>query len=219
MPFKNGEKHHNYKHGHAAGRKSGAYKSWLAMMSRCSEHSKDTRPNYAGQGISVCKRWAESFENFLLDMGERPEGSSIERIDSTGNYEQGNCKWATSKDQARNKKTTLFVDICGEKLCLKDASEKYGVSASTIYRRYHNGLRGSDLIYEKNRNRFVTCEKKASSKISRDDAVSIIESVRCGASQASMAKQYGLSQSSISAIVNGNTWREVYESFHSNKGI
>lgn len=85
-------------HGHASDRYSPTYITWMSMRQRCSRSKY-----YAGKGIKVCSRWESSFENFLDDMGERPEGHTIERTDRLGNYEPSNCQWVTSNTQNRNR--------------------------------------------------------------------------------------------------------------------
>lgn len=95
-------------HGHSVGgTMTPTYRAWRAMKYRCYVETCSFYPLYGGRGITVCDRWLESFENFLADMGERPKepkGLSLDRIDNDGDYEPGNCRWATAKQQARNRR-------------------------------------------------------------------------------------------------------------------
>lgn len=83
---------------------SPTYNSWRAMLARCYDSKHQQFKDYGGRGISVCQRWAGSYADFAADMGERPPKTSIDRIDPDGNYEPGNCRWATPTEQNRNKR-------------------------------------------------------------------------------------------------------------------
>lgn len=81
---------------------SPTYMSWAAMLTRCSNPNQECYKYYGALGVTVCDRWRKSFENFLADMGERPDGKTLDRESPFGNYEPENCKWSTPKEQANN---------------------------------------------------------------------------------------------------------------------
>ena len=90
-------------HGHG-GKWTPTYRSWIAMKGRCHYPANASWQYYGGRGITVCDRWRDSFEAFLADLGERPEGKTLDRIDPDGDYEPGNCRWATPKEQRANQR-------------------------------------------------------------------------------------------------------------------
>lgn len=91
-------------HGHTKnGRRSPEYRCWERMKTRCQNSNNNGYKNWGGRGVSVCKRW-HSFKNFYADMGSRPEGLTLERRNNDGNYEPGNCYWATWKEQNNNRR-------------------------------------------------------------------------------------------------------------------
>lgn len=134
-------------HGHTThSGQSKTYNTWTNMISRCYRKSAPRYPAYGGKGISVCQEWKTSFAAFLADMGERPDGSTIDRIDSTGNYEKMNCRWASIGDQQRNRKNNVNITIHGITKCLEDWSESSGIHKSTIAYRFSSGWSEDDLL-------------------------------------------------------------------------
>lgn len=113
------------------------YKSWRAMVQRCTYPKHVAFPRYGGRGITVCAQWRK-FENFVADMGIRRFGLTLERKDNAGNYEPGNCKWATWAEQSRNSKLNVFLVYQGLRLCLTDWSRKTGIGITTLLWRLNH---------------------------------------------------------------------------------
>ena len=118
------------------------HRSWLSMITRCygSDPSRGDFHLYQGAGVQVCHRWRESFLNFLADMGPKPSNRhSIERIDSRGDYELANCRWATPKEQARNTSRNRRISHRGITLTLVEWSERTGLKREVIADRLNRG--------------------------------------------------------------------------------
>lgn len=124
------------KHGHSTGfRKSRTAASWHNAKTRCFNSMNAKYPQYGGRGITMCQEWAQNFMVFLRDMGECPDGLTLERIDVNGNYEPGNCRWATNREQSRNKRNTVFVEIGGNRITLTEFAATSGVSYKYLHYR------------------------------------------------------------------------------------
>lgn len=209
MAFLPDKLHHGYDHGHATGGKySPTYRTWLAMRDRCRPHNAVDKPYYAGKGITVCPQW-EDFNVFLSDMGERPHGKTIDRIDSNGNYEPNNCRWAGQTEQSENRSTTKIILFNGESVTLSYLSREYKIPTTTIYTRYKNGIRGEALVCNKNRNYLRVGSKSASAKLSESDVVKIKQMLEDGTPSHAIAKTFGVSGPAISDIKRGVTWGHV----------
>lgn len=116
--------------------KSGSrtYRAWKEMRKRCAYSNSKTFKDYGGRGIKVCARW-NSFENFLADMGECAEGRELDRLDVNGDYEPSNCRWATRKEQMRNKRNTAWIVIDGNKKSLAEWCEIFGAAQRRTHAR------------------------------------------------------------------------------------
>jgi len=121
-------------HGEGHSNKTPEYRAWSNMKERCSNPRRDNYSQYGGRGIQVCDRWRASYQAFLLDMGRRPSSShSLDRINVNGDYEPTNCRWSTAREQQGNRRTTLFIEINGERLRAIDVARAIGVPRSTLY--------------------------------------------------------------------------------------
>jgi len=114
------------------------YKSWIAMRHRCSNPNHIAFHRYGGRGISVCSRW-DSFENFLADMGKKPIGCSLDRIDNNKGYSPENCRWASHREQSNNTKQNRLVSYGGANYTISQLSEKLGINYNTLYSRIQRG--------------------------------------------------------------------------------
>lgn len=108
------------------------------MWSRCAYEKHPAFSHYGGRGIVVCDRWKD-FRNFLTDMGERPDGTSLDRIDNDRGYEPGNCRWATDIEQHNNTSANRILVVRGEALTLSQWARRTGLGVSTVRERLRRG--------------------------------------------------------------------------------
>jgi len=118
---------------------------WWAMMCRCTNKSDKLYKYYGGRGIKVCEKWRE-FLGFFEDMGHRPDKLSLERVDNDADYCLENCKWATKKEQARNKRSNVIIEINGISRHLIDWFDVLSFSKGTYYNRIKNGMSPKEAL-------------------------------------------------------------------------
>lgn len=137
--WKKEERKNRVVHGHhRRGKRSTEYRIWDSMRQRCGNPNNMNFHHYGGRGIKVCKRW-EKFENFLEDMGKRPAGKTLDRIDNNGNYTPKNCRWVTQKRQLRNTRRTKFLEFNGKTQSMKDWADELGINYKTLSERIRKG--------------------------------------------------------------------------------
>lgn len=135
------------------------YRLWWGMVSRCSHPKTRGYDQYASKGVTVCERWSK-FENFYADMGDRPDGMTLERIDNTKGYEPGNVKWASNHEQQRNKSSNVRVEWDGVMWVLSDLCKHLGVYSTHLYRNMKRGLSLGEAIQH-----LVNLKEKRNAKV------------------------------------------------------
>lgn len=128
--------------------RAGVYSSWNSMMGRCYNESHTHFNFYGAAGVSVCSEW-QSFEGFFADMGDRPEGCTIDRIDNNLGYQRGNCRWATKKEQANNRRNSKPIECFGLSMNVRDWSKATGIPWQTIDGRLRRGWTAEKAVTPK----------------------------------------------------------------------
>lgn len=111
------------------------YGVWCEMVARCTKPTHAWYSHYGGRGIKVCDSWRKSFSAFYEDMGSKPDGTSLDRIDNDGNYEPGNVEWRTAKQQNNNTSRNRFVTYKGKTMTISEWADYTGIKYVTLYRR------------------------------------------------------------------------------------
>jgi hypothetical protein len=139
----------NLSHGHSRrGKRSAEYACWLDIKRRCLNPSFKHFEYYGGRGIKICARWANSFENFLADVGKRPSPRhSIDRYpNNNGDYKPGNVRWATRQEQIDNRRNTPHVKFRGRKAPISFVCRELGLNRNTVFMRISRGWKPEDAI-------------------------------------------------------------------------
>jgi len=137
--------HANRKHGDFVGNGRGStpeWRAWQGMRKRCYDPSYQNFIRYGGRGIVVCQRWLDSYADFLSDVGRKPGPRyTLDRYpNNDGNYEPGNVRWATPKEQCQNRRSTRFITHNGVTLCMSDWAARLGIPAATLSWRIYHGV-------------------------------------------------------------------------------
>lgn len=190
-------------------RHSPEWRIWTGMKQRCLNPKNPRYLQYGGRGVTVCESWANSFEAFFADMGPRPSHQhTLDRRNNAGNYEPGNCRWATPIEQQNNTTRNRIVEIDGEKMTLAEADRrgKLPVSYQTVATRLCAGWTAEQALSTPSMKKGET---HIHAKLSEGDVRSIRQQRTEGATQDALAAQFSVAQGLISRIVNNKIWRNV----------
>lgn len=121
------------------------WRAWKSMLDRCLNDNHPSWRHYGGRGITVCKRWL-MFENFYSDMGPRPEGMSLDRINNSKGYKPSNCRWATHAEQQNNRRSNVYLTLDGETKTMKQWAAHFGVKYSVVKERHADGKSSMELF-------------------------------------------------------------------------
>lgn len=167
------------------------YGVWATMKMRCNNPNTKSYPNYGGRGIKVCPRW-ERFHNFYEDMGPRPDGGMLERIDNDGNYEPSNCRWALRLEQANNKTSNHTLTVDEETLNVSEWARRLGCVPSAILYRLRKGWSEKDAVT-------VLIPERPNSKLTMKQATEIRRLVKTH-SYSALAPRFGVTKTTIRNI-------------------
>jgi len=175
--------------------------SWRSMVNRCYNSHTEEYKNYGGRGITVCSRWRESFENFLADMGERPEGMTLDRADNNGNYEPGNCRWATVTEQAHNRRNNRFLTANGETMTMAEWARRLGCNPAAILARLSTGMDEAEAVTK-------PIPKRPNSKLS-DEKVREIRNIYPALSLQKLADRFLVSKKTVLNVLHGRVFADL----------
>ena len=176
---------------------------WRTMHNRCYSESQKCFKDYGARGIVVDQRWhgAQGFKQFLADMGDPPEGGTIERINNDGPYGPDNCRWATRSEQARNKRNNHWLTANGETKTLKDWAAQLGCNPGAILYRLKNGMSEQEAVTK-------PVPERPNSKLTVEQ-VKYVRNTYPALTLQALADELNVSKKTVMNIVHGKIFRDV----------
>jgi len=176
---------------------------WRTMHNRCYNSNVKAYPSYGGRGIFVDQRWHGSagYKQFLQDMGPRPEGGMVERIDNDGPYSPENCRWATRDEQANNKRNNRWITANGKTQTMAQWAKELGCNPSNIIYRLKSGMTPEQAVT-------TPIAERPNAKLTADDARYVKENYPM-LTMSQLAAKLGVSKKTVSNILHGRTFRDV----------
>lgn len=119
--------------------KTSTYRSWCGMKARCYNKKNKSYKDYGGRGIKVCGKWINSFESFIKDMGLKPAGSQLDRINNNGNYCKNNCRWVSPRENSNNRRSSRLFEYKGRKISIAEMARINGITRQGMRYRIESG--------------------------------------------------------------------------------
>lgn len=185
---------------------SQTYRIFSGMKTRCSNPKNRLWKWYGGRGIEV--HYA-NLAAFISDVGERPPGMTIERIDVNGHYEPGNCRWATRQEQANNTRANVFLTIHGKRKTLSQWAATTGIGEGTLRWRLKHGTPEAAIIPGRRTENRARGERINTAKLTADKVLAIRSAFAAGAKNIDLARSYGITLQGMRAVTSGKTWRDT----------
>lgn len=194
--------------------KTRTYKSWEAMKDRCYRKAHRFYKDYGGRGISVCERWRISFRYFLVDMGHRPKGMSLGRIDNDGDYMPGNCEWQTPTEQNNNSRWNKRIRFEGKIKTIAQwaRDSRCKVTYSGLRARLGHGWSMSRALRTPNESPYKNAQcgsKNLNSVLNEEQVMDMRKLRKTGVTVKDLAFTYGIGVSSVHKITEYKSWRHV----------
>ena len=185
---------------------------WRSMHNRCYNQATKSYANYGGRGIAVDSAWhgAVGFKQFLLDMGSRPAGLTLERIDNSGNYSPTNCKWASREDQSKNKRNNRFLTANGVTKTLAEWAADLNCRHATILYRLKSGMSEQDAVTK-------PVQQRPNSTLSVEDVHFVVLNYPMLSCQ-TIADKVKISKKAVLNILHGKTYKDITKTLNVKAG-